>query len=50
MSRYINDLFESDKDDITVECIYNKYFKSWQPLKQTDKRIHHVNDLKIIEE
>ena len=49
MSRYINDLFSSDSD-IIVECIYNKNFKKWEPLKQTDKRIHHVNDLRIIEE
>ena len=49
MSRYVNDLFSSESD-ITVECIYNKNFEKWEPLKQTDKRIHHVNDLKIIEE
>ena len=45
----VNDLFNSDRD-IIVKCSYNKYFEKWEPIEQTDKRIHHVNDLKIIEE
>ena len=50
MSRYVNDLFQSGADDIIVECSYNRDFERWEPIKQTDNRIHHVNDLKIITE
>ena len=47
MSRYVNDLFNSDRN-IIVKCSYNKYFEKWEPIEQTDKRIHHVNDLEIL--
>ena len=46
-SRYIYELLKSN-EDIIVECEYNERFKKWEPLKQTTQRIHHSNDLELV--
>jgi len=49
-SDYINNLLktETDTSDIIVQCEYNSFFKKWSPIKQTDKLIHHISDLNLI--
>jgi len=49
-SQYIKTLFlnEDESTDIIVQCEYNKFFEKWTPIKQTDKLIHHVSDLNLI--
>lgn len=49
-SKYINNLFNNkdNDDDIIVYCEYNTFFKKWTPIKKTDKLIHHINDLALI--
>ena len=34
-SVYVNELFINGKDEIIVECEYNKDFKKWEPLKES---------------
>lgn len=46
-SRYVKDLLDQE-GDIIVECEYNERFKKWQPIKQTTQRIHHMNDLELV--
>ena len=47
MSKMIHDLLEDDSE-VIVECEYNERFKKWQPIKQTTQRIHHMNDLELV--
>ena len=46
-SKYIKELLDQE-GDVIVECEYNKRFKKWQPIKQTTQRIHHMNDLELV--
>tara|TARA_B100000900_G_scaffold412520_1_gene434492 strand:- start:2569 stop:3537 length:969 start_codon:yes stop_codon:yes gene_type:complete len=35
-SVFINELFHNEKKEVYVQCVYNKDFKKWEPMKETD--------------
>lgn len=43
-SVFINELYQNDKKEIYVECIYNKDFDKWEPMKECNS----IDDISVL--
>jgi len=44
-SVFINELYQNDKKEIFVECIYNKDFDKWEPMKECNT----IDDVSVLD-
>ena len=46
-SKFVNSLFNGNKENIKVKCKYNNIFNKWEPIEHTNDLINHINDIHV---
>lgn len=44
-SVFVNELYENDKKELYVECVYNKDFNKWEPMKESNS----IDNVSVLE-